>query len=117
MSQERLQTGRKGENLAVRFLQQKGYQIIEQNYRTRFGEIDIVASLNATIVFVEVRTRTTKYGGTGAESVGFRKQNKIRQVARYYLYRKHLYQHPVRFDVISVFIGSTIRLEHIVAAF
>ncbi|MEI7027350.1 YraN family protein [Paenibacillus sp. y28] len=95
--------GREGEERAARFLQEQGYTIAARNWRCRSGEIDIVATIGETIVFVEVRTRrTTGHFGTAAESVQPFKQQQVRGIAEIYLYQNRKLDAAVRFDVITV---------------
>jgi putative endonuclease len=94
--------GEKGENLAAKFLQKKGYKIIEQNYKTRIGEIDIIAMDGETLVFVEVKTRENLYYGRPFESVTRHKRRKILNVAMLYLKRLKAVP-PCRFDIVSVY--------------
>lgn len=94
--------GDKGEGLAARFLRNNGYKIIEQNYRTRTGEIDIIALDGEILVFVEVKTRESLHYGHPFESVTRHKRRKISNAAMLYLKRlKHL--PPCRFDVVSIY--------------
>ena len=79
-----------GENKAKDFLINKGYKIIETNYSNKIGEIDIVAQVNDTIVFVEVKTRSSNQYGYGREAVNVSKQNKIRLVATSYIKLKKI---------------------------
>ncbi len=98
-------TGTYGERVAVAHLQAKGYNIIARNYRRRFGEIDIIAWHHGVLVFIEVKTRKTQTSGTPWEAVDRRKQRQISRVALDYLTRNRLEEHPVRFDVVAVFVG------------
>ena len=98
----KISTGRAGEVLARDFLERQGYEIIEGNYRTRFGEIDIVARENDIWIFVEVKTRRGVSFGLPEEAVTFRKQNKIVHAALEYLREKHLSNVSWRIDVISI---------------
>ena len=84
------QTGTTGEELASGFLKKQGYGITEKNYRTKFGEIDIIAVHRKTVVFVEVKMRTSDLFGTPGEAVNTAKLNKIRKVASYYLEKKKI---------------------------
>ena len=77
--------GVQGEVLAKQHLLENGYKILAQNYTTKIGEIDIIASKNDIIVFVEVKRRQTLQYGRPIEAVDIRKQNKIRKVAEIYL--------------------------------
>ena len=106
--------GTSGEVLAKKFLKKKGYRIVEVNYVNKIGEIDIIAKQGETIVFVEVKTRSSLKFGLPSEAVGFYKQNKIRSVALSYLKTTKNLETPARFDVIEVF-GEEIR--HIENAF
>ncbi|MGD9279831.1 MAG: YraN family protein, partial [Desulfobacterales bacterium] len=76
--------GEQGEALAARRLKKAGYKIIETNYRTRLGEIDIIAKDKDTIVFVEVKSRRSVYFGNPKQAVTLQKQKKISLVALYY---------------------------------
>ncbi len=94
--------GNIGEFDAVEFLKDKGYRILQTNYKTKFGEIDIIAQDGNVIVFVEVKLRSTLAYGRPIEAVDARKQRKIRKVAEFYLMVKHKSESDVRFDVIEV---------------
>jgi len=90
---------------AARFLQDKGLAIVERNFRTRLGEIDIVARDGATLVFVEVRLRRNDRCGGGAESIGERKRRRIVSAARLYLARVRP-EPACRFDVVTLDGGA-----------
>lgn len=94
--------GRFGEDLAVRFLKQKGYRILKTNYRTPFGEIDIIAEDRDVIVFVEVKSRKSAAFGSPAASVDRRKQKKISMSALSYLKSAKKIGIRARFDVVSI---------------
>jgi putative endonuclease len=94
--------GEKGEAIAVRQLKKKGYKIIETNYRTRLGEIDIIAKEKNTIVFVEVKTRRSVHFGNPKQAVTPLKQRKISMVALYYLKTTGQNDARARFDVVSI---------------
>ena len=94
--------GKSGEDLACKELERRGYEILTRRYRTRFGEIDIVARSNKTIVFVEVKTRAGDEFGGGAGAVTPWKQRRIAQMAIDYLSRNKLHDQPCRFDVVTV---------------
>ena len=102
MTLERQQLGIVGEELAARELASRGYAILERRYRTRFGEIDIVAEDGETLVFVEVRARATEEFGRAADSVDDRKKRKVTAMAVEYLARHHVTNRPCRFDVVAV---------------
>ncbi len=95
--------GIKGEVFAKNYLIKNKYKIIETNYICPLGEIDIISKDRDVLVFIEVKTRTTDNFGLPQEAVNFKKQQKIKQVATYYLVSKNLYNKvQVRFDVVSV---------------
>jgi putative endonuclease len=96
------QLGFLGENLAVSELTRRGYAIVDRRYRTRRGEIDIVADDGGTIVFVEVKARATGDFGGGAEAVTPSKQRRLVSMAIDYLARRGLTDRPCRFDVIAI---------------
>ena len=102
----RKKTGQKGEDLAVEFLRQKGYKILEKNFRCVFGEIDIIAQEKKTFCFVEVKTRHSQVFGSPAEAVSCQKQEKIVKTALFYMNKKKLDNKDMRFDVISVLLGE-----------
>lgn len=91
-----------GEIDAVEFLKKKKFKILQTNYKTKFGEIDIVALDGKTIVFVEVKRRSTLAFGRPIEAVDWRKQAKIKKVAEFYLMIKHKSEADVRFDVMEI---------------
>jgi putative endonuclease len=94
--------GISGENLACDALSRQGYAILARRYRTRIGEIDIVAMDGPTLVFVEVKTRTSDDYGVPAEAVTWRKQRRIVTMARWYLSERRLHGCLCRFDVVTV---------------
>ena len=102
MTEVRQQLGESGEDLACRELGARGYAILARRYRTRHGEIDIVARDGDTIVFVEVRLKTTADFGSAAESVTPWKQRRVAAMAVDYLARNRLTDRPCRFDVVAI---------------
>ena len=96
------QRGRQGELVAERFLRSHGYKIIERNYSTPMGEIDLVALDGKSVVFVEVRSRSSSDFGSPSETVTRRKQVKIARAAGAYAARRHLGNVVTRFDVVAV---------------
>ncbi|HEY5600366.1 MAG TPA: YraN family protein [Candidatus Manganitrophaceae bacterium] len=95
-------TGAEGEEIAAAFLLKRGYRILERNYRTALGELDIIAKEGKTLVFVEVKARSGDYFGAPQFAVDFRKQAKMSRVALAYLSRKKLLPCACRFDVVGV---------------
>ena len=94
--------GKHGEDLACAELERRGYAITARRYRTRFGEIDIVAADGDTIVFVEVKAREGDEFGGSAAAVTPLKQRKVAGMAVDYLARRGLTDVPCRFDVVAV---------------
>lgn len=96
-----LNKGKKGEDIAIIYLRNKGYKILARNYFSNFGEIDIIAQKENYIVFVEVKTRKKHTKFTAFEAVDIIKQKKIIKTAMIYLTKNNLNLQP-RFDVIAV---------------
>jgi putative endonuclease len=115
---EKKRFGNQGEQLAVQFLQNRHIKILKQNFRTRFGEIDIIAKDKETICFVEVKTRSNQEYGEGVEAISKSKKKKIAHVAIHYLSQNNLEESPVRFDVISIELkGHTHKINFFQDAF
>ena len=94
--------GKLGEELACAELQRRGYAILARRYRSRFGEIDIIARDGDTVVFVEVKARAgEEFGGAAAAVTGW-KQRRMTQMAVDFLARQRLSESPCRFDVVAV---------------
>lgn len=91
-----------GEDLACAELERLGYAILDRRYRTKFGEIDIIAREAGTTVFVEVKTRVGEQFGGGADALTPWKQRRITQMAVDYLARHRLHDQPCRFDVVTI---------------
>lgn len=117
MTHERKRLGKAGEEEAAKYLRNKGYRILFQNYRVRMGEIDIICEKDTSVVFVEVRSKSSRSYGTGAESVNWQKQKKVRQVAQVFLAQKQWYDRSIRFDVIDVYFTNEPQINHIENAF
>lgn len=113
---ENLIIGNLGENTACKYLIEKGYDIIQRNFKCKTGEIDIIALKNGCTVFVEVKTRKNKNYGSAAEFVDYRKQLKIKRAAMYYLKKDDVY---MRFDVIEIYHNNGVitEINHIKDAF
>ena len=111
--------GQSGEARASSFLKKKGYKIISTNYRCRYGEIDIIAKNDEVLVFIEVKTRTSKEFGGPAAAVDLRKQIQISKTAHHYLANQGNIEIDARFDVVSVLTqkDKATEIEHIVDAF
>jgi len=98
-----------GEREAVKFLKKKKYKVIEQNYRCKLGEVDIIARHGAYLVFIEVKTRASNRYGLPMEAVDEAKQRKLTMLALYYQKSKGLLDLPIRFDVVQI-LGEEISL-------
>ena len=112
--------GNFGENEAEKFLRKNGYKILERNYTTKLGEIDIIAQKDDYICFVEVKTRSNENYGTPRDAVNYHKQKKIISVAKYYMLTKNKDMF-LCFDVIVVVVNKdktkVEKIEHIEDAF
>ena len=94
--------GKRGEDLACGELERRGYVILSRRFRTRCGELDIVARDGQVLVFVEVKTRTGRNFGSPFESLTWHKQHRLARMALSYLFLKRLSNMPCRFDVVGV---------------
>lgn len=102
----RVSLGKLGEELACAALRRRGYAIIARRYRTRCGEIDVIARDGGTIVFVEVKAKAGASCGTAREAVTVRKRRQVISMASDYLARHRLGASALRFDVVTVTMSS-----------
>jgi len=109
--------GNIGEELAVNYLRGKGYRVLDRNYRSRCGELDIILLKDEVLVFVEVKTRRSDKYGAPREAVNYHKVNKIVNTANNYLIHKKMSSYNVRFDVIEICFDKIPRINHIKDAF
>ena len=112
--------GKFGEDIASKYLEEKGYKIKERNYRTFLGEIDIISEYKGSIIFIEVKTRRSDKFGYPEEAINFNKQQKIIKNALCYLAKYNLWKTNYCFDVILVSISNhkeVKRIKHIRNAF
>lgn len=109
--------GARGEQLAGIYLQDKGYRILERNYRCRRGEIDIIAEEAGVICFVEVRSRESDEHGDPLESIDHPKRSRIIHAARLYLAAHSLEEREVRFDVVGITYRPQRRIRLVRGAF
>lgn len=112
--------GNYGEDLAKKYMIDLGYKILDRNFQSRKGEIDIIAFKAKTLVFVEVKTRTDLKFGLPCESISISKIKNIISIAKYYIYIKKLFMFFVRFDVIEILLdveNNTPSINHIEDAF
>jgi len=95
--------GNYGESLAADYLAQAGLKIVRRNYRCPKGEVDIIARQGESLVFAEVRTRTSSVRGTAEESINFQKIQKLKNICSYYLIENNCREWPeIRFDIVAV---------------
>ena len=114
-------TGSRGENIASQFLEDNGYKIVQRNFRySTFGELDIIAKKDGTLVFIEVKTYKTEEFGEPLLLVNRKKQDKIRKLAQIFMLQKNISDIDCRFDVIGIKIargGTDSTVMHIENAF
>ena len=101
---EKKELGKKGEEIALRFLKKNGYRLVERNYVCKMGEVDIVAREKDTLVFIEVKTRTSTAFGPPQLAVTPSKQMQISKAAWTFLKEKRIENAKARFDVVAVLI-------------
>jgi putative endonuclease len=101
---QKKELGKKGEEVALRFLKRRGYRIVEKNYVCKMGEMDIIAKEKDTLVFIEVKTRTSTMFGPPQLAVNSSKQRQLSKVALNYLKEKHLEDVKARFDVVAILL-------------
>jgi len=110
--------GQRGEEIAVQYLQNRGYRILGRNFRTRYGELDVICMKKDVLVFVEVKTRRSLAYGTAEEALTPAKIEHIRKVALHYLNAHPVKHKEIRFDVITILMtNDEPKLNHITAAF
>ncbi len=97
--------GKAGEELAIEYLDSRGYEVLARNYNTKYGEIDIVAIKDRLLHFVEVKTRSNDIYGSPSEAVDERKQMHMLRAARIYIEDKRIYNYNCCFDVIEIELG------------
>jgi len=100
--------GQKGEEIAVQYLEDKGYEILQRNYRYGRGEIDVIAKdpQDGYTVFVEVKTRQNLDFGAPEYAINRKKQLQVKKIAELYLADKEIYELDCRFDVIAIVLGD-----------
>ncbi len=106
--------GKWGEDLATEYLQKKGYEIIERDWKSGRIDLDIIAREDTTLVVVEVKTRRNRLFGDPEEAVDYRKRQSLKAAINHYVKSHHI-NAPVRFDIISIvgMIGSEPEIDHI----
>jgi len=99
--------GKAGEDLVCAYLKKQGYEILERNFRTQVGEIDIIAADDGCLVFIEVKTRRNDAYGVPSEAVDYRKQQTISRVASQYIQKYLYFDMIMRFDVAEVWLEKS----------
>lgn len=94
--------GNMGEMLAANYLTKRGYKILDRNFRCKHGEIDLIGKDTNVISFIEVKSRYTTSYGLPREAVNFIKKKHIYSTAKYYIYKKKLFDYNFRFDVVEI---------------
>lgn len=102
--------GQQTEHACCRYLQQQGLKLVEKNYRTRGGEIDLIMRDKNTLVFIEVRFRNSRAYGGAVESVNYSKQQRILKTAQHYC-QQHSVNQPVRIDIVGMQTGQSEQYE------
>ncbi|WP_233898592.1 YraN family protein [Tenacibaculum piscium] len=109
--------GEKGEQLAIEYLQKKGYVIVEKNYRFKKAEVDIIAKKSDTLIVVEVKTRSSSYFGNPQDFVNPKKIKLLVYAMNHYVHQKNI-DLEIRFDIIGILqTNNTFKIEHIEDAF
>jgi putative endonuclease len=106
-----MKTGSNGENMAAEFLEQKGFKIVARNYRHKRAEIDLIVKRDNWLLFIEVKTRSSFDYGEPEDFVDNLKAHKIFQAAEHYIFSTD-WQGHVRFDVVSVKLGTETEIVH-----
>jgi len=110
--------GLDGQLAAEKFLQRKGYRILDRNYRIRSGEVDLIAAHGTYIIFIEVKFRRNLDYGLPREAVTKTKTQQIIKTAMHYITKKALHEQDIRFDVVEVLeVENELQINHIENAF
>lgn len=106
--------GKKGEERAQKYLQELGYRILDKNFRSRFGEIDLIALDSSTLVFIEVKTRTTLLFGHPSEAIQTKKLKKLLKTSQYYQILHRNLPALIRFDAVEIIYSyNNVTINHI----
>jgi len=107
--------GKSGEEIATQYLKrEKGYTIIERNFRCKQGEIDIIAIDREEIVFIEVKTRSNQNYGRASEAVNQQKRKHLIKAIQYYIYKRNLEESFIRMDIVEIYMkNKRVTINHI----
>ena len=103
--------GSKGERLAKKHLEKKGYKLLKSNYTTTAGEIDLIMQDDQTVVFIEVKTRRDESFATAISAINYGKQKRISKTAKWFIQKNALQNRPCRFDAVIVIISEKNKQE------
>lgn len=110
--------GKWGEEEATRYLKEKGYRILKRNQRTPYGEIDIIADKEKTLIIIEVKARSSDKFGNPEEAVTRKKQDRIRQSCLWWIQQNKYSYNEIRFDVIGILRkGDNWEIKHWISGF
>lgn len=110
--------GKLGEKIAENYLTNNKYKIIDKNYRSIYGEIDLIAIYNNILIFIEVKTRTNIKYGRGIEAVNYKKRNHIIRAAKKYILINKYENKNIRFDIIEIYLyKNRYKINHFKNAF
>lgn len=101
--------GKLGEKLAKKYLKKQGYKILDKNFYTRYGEIDLIALKDNTLIFFEIKTRTNQSFGYPEEAINYKKQGHLKKAAEIYLFKKGISNKDLQIDVLSIELGENKR--------
>ena len=110
-------TGNLGEDIATKYLETLGYTIVERNFRSAYGEIDIICKKDNYLIFVEVKARKGLKFGQPNVSISLKKQKNIINSSLMYMSENNIIDENIRFDAILLFLSENVEIEHIVDAF
>jgi len=105
--------GRIGEEIALKYLKDKGYTLLQKNFYCRWGEIDLIFKKDNKIIFVEVKTRVGDKKGKPYEAVNFYKLQDLKRAINFYLLKKNYFYYKLSLEVVSVILNSNLSLKEI----
>lgn len=105
-----------GEQIATNYLKSKNYKIVDRNYFSKYGEIDIIAYFEKTVIFIEVKTRKDDNFVYASESVNYKKIRNIKNTAKDFIFKNSLFNYNIRFDIVECYWKDR-KVRHIENAF